>query len=264
MLPLGTFSGRVSVVTGGSSGIGEGISQELARLGSTVVLLGRRETALSVAAERIGGATGEKVGWWAVDVRDRSRVEEVVQAVVETYGRIDHLVNSAAGNFQSPPEALSPNAWSAVVRIVLDGTWNCTQVFGRHLIESGSAGSVLSIGTTAAVVGGPSTVHSASAKAGVLAMTKSLAGAWARHGIRLNVLTPGPTLETGAMTHLFSSKDEWEAQMAAIPLGRALSRDEVAHAATYLLSDFAGYITGTNLVMDGGRTLGRGAGTPGG
>ncbi|MGY2084433.1 SDR family oxidoreductase [Blastococcus sp. SYSU DS0539] len=262
MLSKGTFNDRVSIVTGGSSGIGEAIAGELGRLGSTVVLVGRRPDALSVAAEKMQ-AEGVRVRTYAGDVRDRDRAAEIVSAVVDEFGAVHHLVNSAAGNFQARPEDLSPNGWSAVVRIVLDGTWNFTQLVGQRMITAGTGGSILNIGTTASMIGGPSTVHSTSAKAGVLAMTKSLGAAWAQQGIRVNVLTPGPTADTGAMDHLFNKPGEWEAQVRAIPLKRQATRDEVAHGATYLLSDYAGYITGTNLVIDGGRSLGRDGGVYG-
>jgi NAD(P)-dependent dehydrogenase (short-subunit alcohol dehydrogenase family) len=165
-------------------------------------------------------------------------------------------VNNAAGNFRVPPEQMSPNAWNAVVRIVLDGTWHCTQAVGRHLIERGAGGSVLNIGSTMAFQGGPDTVHSASAKAGVLAMTKSLAGAWGKHDIRLNVLVPGMTEGTGGVQALHRDEQEYDAALARIPLGRMGTKQQIAHAASYLLSDYAAYVTGTTLVMDGGRSLG--------
>jgi len=259
MLPEGTFTDRVSIVTGGSSGIGEAIAAELARLGSEVVLLGRRTEVLADAAERMS-AVGGRVHTYAADVRDRDRVDEVIDDVVGKLGRIDCLVNSAAGNFQAKPEDLTPNGWSAVVRIVLDGSWNCTQTVGRHMIERGKGGSILNIGTTAAIIGGPSTVHSTSAKAGVVAMTKSLGAAWAAHGIRVNMMTPGPTENTGAMTFLFGEPGQWEEQVNAIPMRRMLTQQEAADASVYLLSDYAGYITGHNLVIDGGRSLGRAGG----
>lgn len=259
MLPDGSFAGRVSIVTGGSSGIGEGIADELARLGSDVVIVGRRQDVLDAAAAKLA-VHGTRIGTYSADVRERDRVEEVVADVVSTYGRVDHLVNSAAGNFQANPEELSQNAWRAVVGIVLDGTWNFTQTVGRHLIERGEGGSILNIGTTAALIGGPSTVHSTAAKAGVLAMTKSLGAAWAKHKIRVNVMTPGPTEDTGAMTFLFGEEGQWEEQVAAIPLKRMLTRQEAADASVYLLSDYAAYVTGHNLVIDGGRSLGRAGG----
>ncbi|WP_109474079.1 SDR family oxidoreductase [Ornithinimicrobium cavernae] len=263
MLPNDTFAGRVSLVTGGSSGIGEAIAQELARLGSDVAIVGRRQEQLDAAAERLQ-EHGTRVATYAVDVRERPAVEAAVSDVVEQWGRIDHLVNSAAGNFQARPEDLSPNAWSAVVRIVLDGTWNFSQVVGQHMIERGGGGSILSIGTTAALIGGPSTVHSTSAKAGVIALTKSLGAAWAEHGIRVNVMTPGPTEGTGAMTFLFGGEGQWDEQVQAIPMKRMLTRQEAADASVYLLSDYASYVTGHNLVIDGGRSLGRAGGVFGG
>lgn len=257
MLPAGTFEGRVAVVTGGSSGIGETMARHLAALGAAAVLLGRRAEAVEAVAESIRRDGGEASAF-AADVRDRGRVEEVMGLAVERYGRIDHLVNNAAGNFRVAPEEMSPNAWNAVTRIVLDGSWHCTQTVGRHLIERGGGGSVVSIGTTPALYGAADTAHSASAKAGVLAMTKSLALAWGHHGIRLNVVTPGLTEDTGAVSQLFPDPDDYRANLAKIPAGRHANRDEIATAVTYLLSDHASYITGQNLVIDGGRSLGIG------
>lgn len=256
MLPAGTFAGRVAIVTGGSSGIGEVIATELADLGATTVILGRSAERLEAACERIA-ARGATVRGHSLDVRDREAVDAAVASVASEFGRIDHLVNSAAGNFRVAPEDMSPNAWNAVVRIVLDGTWNCTQAVGLHLLARGSGGSMLNIGSTMAFQGGPDTVHSASAKAGVVAMTKSLSAAWGPHGIRLNVLVPGMTEGTGGVQALHRTEEEHDAAAARIPLGRLGSRKELAEAASYLLSDFAGYVTGTTLVMDGGRSLGR-------
>ncbi|MGP3737532.1 SDR family oxidoreductase (plasmid) [Streptomyces sp. GDS52] len=257
MLPSGSFDGRVALITGGGSGLGEMIAYHLAALGATAVLIGRRADpveAVAAAIRKRGGSADA----FAADVRDRERVEEVVTETVARYGRIDHLVNNAAGNFRVAPEKMSPNAWNAVVRIVLDGSWHCTQTVGRHVIGRGGGGSVVSIGTTPALFGGADTAHSASAKAGVLAMTKSLALAWGTHGIRLNVVTPGLTDDTGAIGQLFPDADDYQANLAKIPMGRHANRDEIASAVTYLLSDHAGYITGQNLIVDGGRSLGIG------
>lgn len=259
MLPAKSFNERVSVVTGGSSGIGLAIAKELAQLGSDVAIVGRKQDQLDSAAEALS-SFGTRVLTYSADVRQRDRVEEVVADVVGQWGGIDHLVNCAAGNFQAKPEDLSANAWSAVVDIVLDGTWNFTQTVGRHMIGRGVGGSILNIGTTAAIVGGPSTVHSTAAKAGVISMAKSLGAAWAEHGIRVNVMTPGPTEGTGAMTYLFGGEGQWDEQVQAIPLKRVLTQQEAADASVYLLSDYAGYITGHNLVIDGGRSLGRAGG----
>lgn len=256
MLPEKSFTGRVAIVTGGGSGIGGAIARELSRLGATVVLVGRREEALRETCAEIaafGGSADPQV----CDVRDRDAVEGVVAASYAEHGTVDLLVNAAAGNFRARAEELSPNAWNAVVRIVLDGTWNFTQVVGRWAIERRTAASVLNIGTVGALQGGPETVHSASAKAGVVAMTKSLAAAWAPHGIRVNLVTPGITDETPGAAILLRDEEARAEALAQVPLGRAASISDVTNAAVYLLSDYAGYVTGANLVVDGGRSLGR-------
>ncbi|WP_420881266.1 SDR family oxidoreductase [Rhodococcus sp. (in: high G+C Gram-positive bacteria)] len=256
MLPSGTYDGRVAIVTGGGSGIGDSIARELARLGATVALIGRRQEQLDAVAAEIGSAGGRGVGFSA-DVRDRDRVQAVVDSVIDRFGRVDHLVNCAAGNFRVEPEAMSPNAWQAVTGIVLDGTWNCTQIAGKAMIAGGRGGSVLSIGTTMAEHGSATTVHSASAKAGVKTMTKSLAAAWGRYGIRLNVLTPGVTDDTAGTQVLHTTDDAFQEALGTIPVGRLATRSEVAQAASYLLSGYAAYVTGTELVIDGGRCLGK-------
>lgn len=255
MLPPNSFEGRVAVVTGGGSGIGESIARELARLGADVAVLGRRREQLEAVAADIRSRGGSAAAYSA-DVRDRDRVQEVVDAVIGRFGRIDHLVNCAAGNFRVAPENMSPNAWQAVIGIVLNGSWNCTQIVGRELIERGG-GSILSIGTTMAEHGSATTVHSASAKAGVRSMTKSLASAWGRYGVRVNLVTPGLTDDTSGASVLHSTPEARAEALATIPAGRLASREEVAQAATYLLSDFAGYVTGAELVIDGGRSLGK-------
>lgn len=257
MLPGGAFDGRVAVVTGGSSGLGEQIAHHLSGLGAAVALFARRPEPLREVVTAIGAAGGVAAGF-AVDVRDRDAVSGALDAVVERFGRVDHLVNNAAGNFRVRPEAMSPNAWNAVVRIVLDGSWNCTQLIGQHWIATGRAGSVVSIGTTPALYGDADTAHSASAKAGVLALTKSLALAWGQYGIRLNVVIPGLVDETGAVGQLFAAPGAYEDNLAKIPLRRHAHRDEIADAVCYLLSDYAGYVTGAHLVVDGGRSLGIG------
>ncbi|WP_217995883.1 SDR family oxidoreductase [Kribbia dieselivorans] len=256
MLPAGTFADRVAVVTGGGSGIGEAIARALAHLGATVVLVGRTPEKLEAVRASIVADGGVAIAH-PLDVRDRAAVEQMVEDVVAQHGKIDHLVNSAAGNFRSAPQDLSPNAWASVTGIVLDGTWHCTQTVGRHLIARGSGGSVLNIGSNMANQGGPDTVHSASAKAGVVTMTKSLAAAWGQHGIRLNVLVPGFTEDTAGVDILFATPQARERSLASVPLGRPVLKTEVANAACYLLSDYAGYITGVQLLIDGGKALGR-------
>lgn len=253
MLPAETFAGRTVVVTGGGSGIGAAIARYLAALGAHVVLVGRRPDVLAEVVSDIIAA-GASATACPGDVRDREVVEQTVAHIEETVGSIDHLVNSAAGNFRAKPEDLSPNAWRAVVDIVLHGTWNWTQITGQRAIEQQRPASVVSIGTVGAFRGGPTTVHSATAKAGVATMTQSLAAAWGQYGIRLNVVTPGPIADTPGTVRLVPSGEE---NMVAqnLPLKRFGTEEEVADAVAYLLSDYAGFITGANLVVDGGSTL---------
>lgn len=256
MLPENAFAGRVAVITGGGSGIGFGIARELARLGAITALVGRRTEVLQQAAMRIENEGGMAVVA-AGDVRDHEQVEASLTDLALRHGPVDVLINAAAGNFRIRPEDMSPNAWKAVTSIVLDGTWNWTQAVGKQAIESGRAASILSIGSVGALQGGPETVHSASSKAGVVAMTKSLAAAWGPHGIRLNVVTPGITDDTPGASILLADEEARRLAVSQIPLGRAAKLHEVTDAAVYLVSDYAAYITGANLLVDGGRALGR-------
>lgn len=254
MLPENTFEGQVAMVTGGGSGIGFAVATELAVLGASVALVGRRAEILVDAAQRIRSAGGVAHAW-PCDVRDRAGVERLHVEVRDELGPVCLLLNAAAGNFRVAPEDMSPRAWDAVVRIVLDGTWHCSQVVGQAAIADRRRASVLNIGTVGALQGGPHTTHSASAKAGVIAMTKSLASAWGVHGIRVNVLTPGVTDDTPGAAILYGDEEERRASVAAIPLRRMGTLGEIQNAAVYLLSDFAAYVTGANLVVDGGRCL---------
>jgi NAD(P)-dependent dehydrogenase (short-subunit alcohol dehydrogenase family) len=256
MLQQGTFDGRVAVVTGGGSGIGEAISRELARLGARIAVLGRTRDKLDAVCSDINAAGGTAKGY-QVDIRDRSRVEAVVDPVIADFGRIDHLVNNAAGNFRVAPEQMSPNAWNAVVEIVLHGTWHCTQTVGRHMIQRGGGRSILNIGSTMSKQGGPDTVHSASAKAGVRAMAKSLGAAWGPYGIRVNVLIPGMTEGTTGVEVLHQAREAFDQAVSSVPLDRLATREEIAQVASFLLSDYASYMTGAELVLDGGRSLGK-------
>lgn len=249
------FAGRTALVTGGSAGIGLAIAGRLAGLGAAVAVAGRDRKRLDDAVEKLG-ADGAKVRGYVLDVRDAAAVTVVVDEVTRDLGPVSLLVNNAAGNFRVDPLQLSPNGWSAVVDIVLTGSWNVTSTVARTAVDAGTPLSVVSIGTSAAVTGGATTVHSASAKAGVAAMTKSLAKAWAPHGFRLNVLTPGLTEDTGGVSALYATEEALQEHLGRIPLGRLARREEIANACAYLLSDYASYITGTTLLIDGGRQLG--------
>lgn len=257
MLPKGTFAGRVAIVTGGGSGIGQAIAAKLAALGAKLVIASRRQEVIDQAAAELRAAGAEALAV-RTDVREPEQVQALVEATKAEFGRIDILVNSAAGNFRVKAEDISVNAWRAVTRIVLDGTWFCTQAVGREMIAAGTGGAILNIGTVGAFHGGPLAVHSASAKAGVLAMTRTLAVEWGPHNIRINVLTPGATADTGAVGQLFPTEEDRARVIGSVPLGRLANREEIANAAAFLLSDYAGYVTGENFVIDGGKWLGRG------
>ena len=249
MLPEKTFEGRVAIVTGGATGIGFAIAKELARLGARVVIASRKKENLEPAAAEIGGE------YHVLDVRDAAAVEAMAEKVASDHGRIDILVNNAAGNFIVPADQLTTNGWNTVINIVLNGTFYCTSAVGKRMIASKSGGAILNIIANYAWTGAPGVVHSASAKAGVLAMTRTLAVEWAHHRIRVNAMAPGPVDTPGASARLFPDPAVHEGIRRTIPLRRFATLEEVAQAASYLLSDYASYITGEALVIDGGQWL---------
>ena len=197
MLAEGTFEGKVALVTGGGSGLGRAFALEFARLGAGVVVAGRRPEPLDETVGLIEGQGGKALGQ-PTDVRDPEQVDALVAAAVERFGRVDVLVNNAAGNFVVKAEELSPNGWRAVVAIVLDGGFLCSRAAGRQMIEQGDGGAILSVIASYAWTGGPGTIHSAAAKAGIVAMTRTLAVEWAPHRIRANCICPGPADTEGA------------------------------------------------------------------
>src|SRR5687768_1219073 len=215
------LKGRVILITGGGSGLGQAMALRMAGLGARMFLRGRREDPLRDTAEMIrkeGGEAGFAIG----DVRDAEQVEAVIKAGETQFGRIDTLVNNAAGNFAARTEKLSPNAFDAVVRIVLHGTLNSTMALRRRVNESKTSGTVLNMVATYAAVGSGSgfVVPSACAKAGVLAMTRSLAVEWASHHIRLNAIAPGPFPTEGAMSRLMPTKEFLDHAVQSHPMKR--------------------------------------------
>ena len=250
MLPDKTFEGRVAIVTGGATGIGFAIAKELARLGGRVVIASRKEENLKPAAEEMGAS------YHVLDVRDAAAVEAMAEKVASDFGRIDILVNNAAGNFIVQSDQLSVNGWNSVINIALNGTFYCTSAVGKRMIAAKSGGAMLNIIANYAWTGAPGVVHSASAKAGVLAMTRTLAVEWARHKIRVNAMAPGPVDTPGAAARLFPDPAIVEGIRRTVPLRRWATLEEIANAAAYLLSDYASYVTGEALVIDGGQWLG--------
>lgn len=242
------------MVTGGGTGLGLEMSRSLAALGATVVIASRsaeHHAAFRDEASR----NGWKADSLVLDVREPKLVREAAAEIVARHGHVDILVNNAAGNFVCPAERLSSNAWRAVLGIVLDGTFYCSQHFGKGMIARGS-GSILNIVATYAWTGMAGVVHSASAKAGVLAMTRSLAVEWARHGLRVNAVAPGPFESDGARANLWPDEAAKHAIENQIPLKRFATTHEVAAQCLWLLSPACDYVTGECLVIDGGASVG--------
>ncbi len=251
---------RAIFLTGGGTGLGRSMALRFAELGARMFLVGRREEPLREVCSEIQ-RTGGAAAYATCDVRDHAAVEAASRAAEQQFGDIDTLVNNAAGNFIARTEKLSANAFNAVVGIVLNGTFHCTQTFGKRWIEKKQAGNVLNIVTTYAAVNSGSgfVVPSACAKAGVLAMTRSLAVEWAKYHIRLNAIAPGPFPTEGAWSRLMPSKQFEEHAKDKHPMKRFGRHEELANLAAFLLSDLAEYINGECVVIDGGQWL-RGAG----
>jgi NAD(P)-dependent dehydrogenase (short-subunit alcohol dehydrogenase family) len=256
MLPLNTLKDRVAVITGGGTGIGLGIASVLAELGATVVLASRNPEHLAQAEATLAGAGRQAVGI-ATDVRQAESVDALFDQVLANFGTVDILVNAAAGNFIVDTQNLSVNGWNSVVQSVLNGSFYCARRASLAMIASGRGGKILSVVASYAWTGGPRTVHSVAAKAGVIALTKSLAVEWAPHHIRVNAICPGPTDTEGARP-LWQDPQDRARILAKIPVGRFGTVDEVAQAASYLVSPYADFINGEVLVIDGGEWLGKG------
>jgi len=254
------LKGRAIFLTGGGTGLGRSMALRFAELGARMYLVGRREEPLKEVCSEIHRAGGS-AAFTTCDVRDYGAVEVAAEKAEQQFGRIDTVVNNAAGNFIARTEKLSPNAFNTVVGIVLNGSFHCTQAFAKRWIPQKLGGNVLSIVTTyaAANSGSGFIVPSACAKAGVLAMTTSLAVEWAKYHIRLNAIAPGPFPTEGAWSRLMPSKQFEDHAKDKHPMKRFGRHEELANLAAFLLSDMAEYINGECVVIDGGQWL-RGAG----
>lgn len=252
------LSNKVVLITGGATGLGRAMGERFLALGAKLAICGRREEVLHQAAEEMSAEGGE-VFCHSCDVRDPSQVEALVNAVEEHFGGIDVLVNNAAGNFISPTERLSHRAVDAVLNIVLHGTFYMTLEVGKRWIEQKKPGTMLNIVTTYASTGSGYVVPSAAAKAGVLALTRSLAVEWAPHGIRQVAIAPGPFPTEGAWSRLSPTPEFEEKMLRRVPLARVGEPHELGNLAAFLISDHASYINGDVITIDGGEWL-RGAG----
>ncbi|WP_340199126.1 SDR family oxidoreductase [Ascidiimonas sp. W6] len=261
MLRDDALKGKTIIVTGGGSGLGKAMTRYLLELGAEVAITSRNLERLKETASELEKETGGKCLPLQCDVRHYDQVENMLQGVLDSFGKVDILLNNAAGNFISPTERLSSNAFDTIIDIVLKGTKNCTLAVGKHWIDSKTTNAVvLNIVTTYAWTGSSYVVPSATAKAGVLAMTRSLAVEWAKYNIRFNAIAPGPFPTKGAWDRLLPGDLKEKFDLAKkVPLKRVGEHQELANLAAYLVSDFSAYINGEVVVIDGGEWL-KGAG----
>ena len=261
MLRDDALAGKTIVVTGGGSGLGKSMTTYFLELGANVAITSRNMEKLEKVAKELEEQTGGRCLPLQCDVRHYDQVEAMRDKAVAEFGSVDILLNNAAGNFISPTERLSANAFDTIIDIVLKGSKNCTLAFGKHWIDQKQENkNILNIVTTYAWTGSAYVVPSATAKAGVLAMTRSLAVEWAKYGIRSNAIAPGPFPTKGAWDRLLPGDLKEKFDLAKkVPLKRVGDHQELANLAAYLVSDFSAYVNGEVITIDGGEWL-KGAG----
>jgi len=260
MFITGLLKGKKILITGGGTGLGKSIGKRYLELGAELVICGRRAEVLEQTATELSDSTGGVVTTQSCDVRDAEQVELMMDRIWDS-GPLDVLVNNAAGNFIARTEKLSHRAIDAVLNIVLHGSFYCSVAVGRRWSDAGRGGCVISVATTTSFTGQAFTAPSAAAKAGIVAMTRSLAVEWGPKGIRLNAVAPGLFPTEGAWNRLYPAGSEVEAQELTVPLRRVGQHEELANLFAYLASDESSYVTGDLITMDGGRWM-QGSGGP--
>ena len=260
MLKENSLKDKVILVTGGGSGLGKSMVKYFLDLGANVIITSRREKLLNDVAKEFNSKYNSEVFPISCDVRNIDQVEKVIDKSFKKFGKIDCLLNNAAGNFISPTERLSTRAFDAVIDIVLKGTINFSLTLGKRWINNKNEGNILNIVTTYSWTGSGYVVPSACAKAGVLSMTRSLAVEWAKYKIRSNAIAPGPFPTKGAWERLLPGdlKEKFDPSKK-VPVGRVGEHQELANLAAYLLSDYSAYINGEVITIDGAEWL-KGAG----
>ena len=261
MFAPGLFAGSRVLITGGGSGLGRMMADTLLAHGAAVEIWGRRAAVLETACAEMNAAHPGQAAFRAVDIKDAEAVDAAVQASFDEGRPITALINNAAGNFISRTEDLSPRAFRAISDIVFHGSFSVTQAVGRRWIAAGMPGAVVSIVVTWVWTGAPFVLPSAMSKAGLDAMTKSLAVEWGRYGIRLNCIAPGLIPTEGMLARLRpGEKDPAEKTAAINPLGRVGTADDIGNLAAFLLSPGAGWLSGQTIALDGGNWLSQGGG----
>ena len=249
-----TLKGRTALITGGGTGIGLDIATAYARLGASVMLVGRNEERVQVAAKTLTDEGGKAEAGKA-DVRNYDEVKQAVQATVYRFGGLDILVNNAAGNFVCPTAELTPGGWRTVIDIDLNGTFYGCHAAYPYLKASPHGGSIISIITMLGVNGWPGAAHAAAAKGGILSLSRTLAVEWGSDRIRVNTISPGPIGDTEGVRRMYIEAGRGDLEAKKTALGRFGRKEDIANAAVFLASSLASYVTGENLIVDGGRWL---------